>query len=248
MQVDRLARNGRNGDLPCSIMPIYRLDERLLFPNPLLAEEEGLLAVGGDLRPERLLLAYEYGIFPWFNAGEPPMWWCPDPRYVLFPDKLNVSASMRSLLRKRPFSVTMDTAFRDVIHGCAAQSLGRTEGGTWITSGMESAYIQLHDLGFAHSVEVWLDEDLVGGLYGVSLGNIFFGESMFTRISNASKFGFVHLVHQLQEWGFDLIDCQQGTRHLIGLGAEPIPRKTFLAILEGQEPGSTRRGKWIMHG
>lgn len=227
-------------------MPIYRLDERLLFPNPRLAEEEGLLAVGGDLRPERLLLAYEYGIFPWFNAGEPPMWWCPDPRYVLFPDRLKVSRSMRNLLNKQTFSVTMDTAFTEVIQGCASLSLGRTEGGTWITSEMEDAYIQLHDLGFAHSVEVWLNQELVGGLYGVSLGKIFFGESMFTRKSNASKFGFIYLVHHLKHWGFDLIDCQQGTRHLISLGAEAIPRKTFLNILSDQDHGFTKRGKWVL--
>lgn len=229
-------------------MPIYRLDERLLFPNPRLAEEEGLLAVGGDLRPERLLLAYENGIFPWFNAGEPPMWWCPDPRYVLFPDRLKVSKSMRCLLNKQIFSVTMDEAFSKVIRGCASLSLGRTEGGTWITSEMEDAYIQLHDLGFAHSIEVWQDNELAGGLYGVSLGKVFFGESMFTRQSNASKYGFIHLVETLKKWDFDLIDCQQGTRHLISLGAEPISRVAFLNILADQDQGWTKRGKWSRNG
>lgn len=225
-------------------MPIYRLDERLLFPDPRLAVEEGLLAVGGDLQPERLLLAYEHGIFPWFNPGEPPMWWSPDPRYVLFPERLNVSRSMRTLFNRAAFSVTLDQAFPEVIRACANPSLGRTESGTWITSEMEDAYIHLHKLGFAHSVEVWLGHDLVGGLYGISLGQVFFGESMFTHQSNASKYGFIYLVKQLREWNFQLIDCQQGTRHLISLGAEPIPRDQFLEILSDQDFNQTRRGKW----
>src|SRR5690606_4150238 len=146
------------------------------------------------------------------------------------------------------FSVTMDEAFSKVIQGCASLSLGRREGGTWITSEMENAYIQLHDLGFAHSIEVWQDNELVGGLYGVSLGKVFFGESMFTRLSNASKYGFIHLVEKLKKWDFDLIDCQQGTRHLISLGAEAIPREEFLNILAKQDQGWTKRGNWNLPG
>lgn len=225
-------------------MPVYSLDERLLFPDPRLAEPEGLLAIGGDLRPERLLLAYQHGIFPWFNPGEPPMWWSPDPRYVLFPDRLKVSHSMRSLLRRKAFHVSMDKAFDQVIQACASTSLGRQEPGTWITADMIDAYILLHQLGFAHSVEVWDDQHLVGGLYGVSLGRIFFGESMFTRRSNASKYGFIQAVQFMASWGIHLIDCQQGTRHLISLGAEPIPRADFLDRLAAEDLRHTRRGAW----
>ncbi len=225
-------------------MPVYRLDDRLLFPDPRLASEEGLLAVGGDLRPERLLLAYEHGIFPWFNTGEPPMWWSPDPRYVLYPEHLNVSKSMRTLLKRHSFQVTLDRDFARVIRACARPSLGRSESGTWITAEMEAAYIELHRIGYAHSVEVWHEEELVGGLYGLSLGRLFFGESMFTHRSNASKFGFIRLVQQLAEWNFQLIDCQQGTSHLISLGAEPILRETFLYHLQEQDYSTTRRGAW----
>lgn len=225
-------------------MPVYSLDERLLFPDPHLAEPEGLLAIGGDLRPERLLLAYQHGIFPWFNPGEPPMWWCPDPRYVLFPDRLKVSHSMRVLLRKETFSVSMDKAFDQVIRACATPSLGRQEPGTWITPDMIHAYTRLHQLGFAHSVEVWKEGTLVGGLYGVSLGRIFFGESMFTRQSNASKYGFIRAVETMASQGFHLIDCQQGTRHLISLGAEPISRADFLDRLTAEDFSQTRRGVW----
>ncbi|MCF8238019.1 MAG: leucyl/phenylalanyl-tRNA--protein transferase [Saprospiraceae bacterium] len=226
-------------------MPVYRLDDRLLFPNPRLAGEEGLLAVGGDLRPERLLLAYENGIFPWFNAGEPPLWWSPDPRYVLFPDQLNVSKSMRTLLRQKAFRVTCDLNFPAVIRACAQPSLGRNESGTWITTEMEEAYIELHRIGYAHSVEVWHEKLLVGGLYGISMGQVFFGESMFTRQPNASKYGFIHLVNQLAAWRFQLIDCQQGTRHLISLGAVPMPREKFLQVLHDQDHTLTKRGLWV---
>ncbi len=243
--VDRTEENTeKSRSFPC--MPVYRLDDRLLFPDPRLAADEGLLAVGGDLRPERLLLAYENGIFPWFNAGEPPMWWSPDPRYVLFPERLKVSKSMRTLLNRQTFRVTFDQDFNAVIRACARPSLGRHESGTWITAEMELAYIELHQIGYAHSVEVWQGDALVGGLYGVSMGQVFFGESMFTHQSNASKFGFIQLVQQLAKWEFQLIDCQQGTRHLISLGAEPIPREEFLQILGNQDHSQTKKGPWVL--
>ena len=225
-------------------MPVYLLDDRLVFPDPALSDKEGLVAVGGDLSMERLLLAYQMGMFPWFNPGEPILWWCPDPRYVLLPDQLKISKSMRSLLRKNPFRVTFDTAFEAVIKACAGRSIGRTEGGTWITRDMILAYAALHRNGFAHSVEVWQEDKLVAGLYGISLGRVFFGESMFTRVPNASKYGFIHLVQVLKAQHFELIDCQQGTPHLISLGAEPMPRDAFLRVLKAQQPASTLRGSW----
>lgn len=220
------------------------LNERLVFPDPRRASRHGLMARGGDLSPQRLLLAYAKGIFPWFAEWQPIQWYCPDPRYVLWPDKLYVSASMRSLLRREPFRVTLDQAFGQVIRACAGPSAGRSEDSTWITDSMIEAYEELHRLGYAHSVEVWDGETLVGGLYGVSLGRVFFGESMFTRVSNASKYGFIRLVRMLQREGFELIDCQQGTQHLISLGAEPMPRNDFLDLLARQDPATTRCGSW----
>ncbi|MCD4689677.1 MAG: leucyl/phenylalanyl-tRNA--protein transferase [Desulfuromonadaceae bacterium] len=212
-------------------MTIYRLTEQLAFPNPELAEPEGLLAVGGDLSPHRLLLAYSLGVFPWFNDGEPPLWCCPDPRCVLFPAELKVSRSLSKLLRRNTFHVTSNRSFAQVIDNCAA--LREANGGTWITDEMRAAYCRLHELGYAHSVEVWLDGALVGGLYGVCLGRCFFGESMFFRVANASKVAFVTLVRRLREQGYALVDCQLPSDHLTSFGARSLPRREFLQRLVG---------------
>jgi leucyl/phenylalanyl-tRNA--protein transferase len=204
----------------------------LRFPPVELASPEGLLAVGGDLRAERLLEAYRHGIFPWYNPGQPILWWSPDPRAVLFPPKLRVSRSLRKTLRQGKFEITLDTAFRDVIENCAQPRTKNPGGGTWITPEMIEAYCVMHERGYAHSVESWRDGELVGGLYGVALGNAFFGESMFSRQADASKVAFVHLVRQLAARGYALIDCQMSTQHLFSLGAEEIRRRDFMAHLE----------------
>jgi len=228
-------------------MPVYQLDNSLWFPDPNYAWNDGILAIGGDLSVNRLILAYRMGIFPWFNEGdnegEPILWWSPNPRYVVFPDKLKVSSSMRKVLRDGIFEVTYDTEFEAIITACREI---RRDGqfGTWITQSMVEAYCDLHEAGYAHSVEVWQEGELVGGLYGVSLGKFFFGESMFTKVSNASKTGFIQLVRQLEARGFELIDCQQGTPHLISLGAESISRKDFIQRLTTIEASNTLRGSW----
>lgn len=203
----------------------------LAFPDTSNALEDpnGLLAVGGDLSVERLLEAYRRGIFPWYSSAEPILWWCPDPRLVLYPGEVHLSHSLRKLSRKKPFSIAVDTAFEKVLRGCAAPRKG--EPGTWITPAMHQAYVQLHRLGIAHSVEAWHKGELVGGLYGVSLGRIFFGESMFSIMSGASKIAFAALCLQLQEWQFAAIDCQVRTEHLISLGAKEINRKHFENLL-----------------
>jgi leucyl/phenylalanyl-tRNA--protein transferase len=201
------------------------------FPNVSLAlrEPDGLLAVGGDLSLERLFAAYQRGIFPWYSGDQPILWWSPDPRSVLFADKLHISRSLRKTLRKQPFTITFDTVFADVIAAC---SQPRADGlGTWITDEMQQAYIRLHQAGYAHSVESWSNGKLVGGLYGVAIGKVFFGESMFSRISEASKVAFVSLVRQLQRWQFALIDCQIETPYLNQFGAELIPRFQFVQLL-----------------
>lgn len=193
-------------------------------------EPNGLLAAGGDLAPARLINAYRSGIFPWYNEGQPILWWSPDPRAVLFPSRLKVSRSLRKTLKKGGFKVTLDTAFRQVVQACAAP---RTEGGgTWITDEMLEAYCRLHELGIAHSVEAWRGDELVGGLYGVAIGRVFFGESMFSRVTDASKVAFVHLVRQLERWGYAVIDCQVGSGHLQSLGAEDISRADFNTLLQ----------------
>jgi len=226
-------------------MPVFWLsDDQLVFPDPALANEDGVLAVGGDLSPERLLLAYQMGIFPWYNEQDPILWWSPDPRFVLFPDELRVSKSMRPYFNQRKFVVTFDTDFRSVITQCQAQRRKGQLGGTWITEEMLEAYCRLHALGFAHSVEVWQGSSLVGGLYGIALGEIFYGESMFAEVSNASKFGFITLVRVLAQSGFKLIDCQQETRHLESLGARNISRESFLGFLEKNQDAPTMRGSW----
>ena len=211
-------------------MPVFALSDRLSFPPPHLAIKEGLLAVGGDLSVERLLLAYRSGIFPWYSEGEPILWWSPDPRLVLYPDELRISRSLRKVIKRKIFHITFDQDFEAVITGCAEARRSYGEG-TWITEEMKSAYINLHRQGYAHSVEVWQDEKLVGGLYGVAVGRAFFGESMFSRVSNASKVAFVSLVEALQKKCFTIIDCQVRTDHLIRFGAREISRKLFLEQL-----------------
>ncbi len=228
-------------------MPVFWLPEdEVIFPDPELADPNGVLAVGGDLSPERLLTAYQMGIFPWFNPNEPMLWWSPDPRFVLFPEKLKVSRSMRPYFNQEKFQVSLDQNFRKVITECQKSRRAGQGGGTWITPEMLEAYCLLHDLGYAHSVEVWDGEELVGGLYGISLGKVFFGESMFAKVSNASKFGFISLVRWLRERDYWMIDCQQETRHLASLGAERIDRTDFLQWLEKNEEERTMVGKWKM--
>lgn len=216
----------------------------LWFPDVEESTEEGIVAVGGDLSVERLILAYSKGIFPWYSSDRSPiLWWSPDPRFVLFPENLIVSKSMRPYFNQNKFKVTWDQNFEDVIKNC--QKIDREDQpGTWITSKMLAAYIQLHKKGYAHSVEVWLENELVGGLYGISLGKVFFGESMFAKVSNASKFGFISLVNQLNQKGFLLIDCQQETKHLESLGANAIKRKDFIDILNHNNIEETYIGSW----
>ena len=224
-------------------MPVYLLSDDLVFPSPKLAPKEGLLAVGGDLRQERLLLAYRMGIFPWYSRYEPILWWSPDPRLVLYPGEIRVSKSLQKTIKKGLFRITMDQAFEAVINACA-QSRTSADEGTWIVEEMIDAYCKLHESGFAHSVEAWRDDRLAGGLYGVSLGKCFFGESMFTHISNASKVAFVALVKHLQALNFDLIDCQVTTPHLLTFGAREIPRTRYLNELEKSLKPSTLKGQW----
>lgn len=224
-------------------MPVYQLTEELAFPDPSLAEDEGLLAVGGDLSPERLVLAYQHGIFPWYSEGRPILWWCPRPRLLLLPDELRVNRSLRKVMRRAPFRITMDTAFAEVLDACA-QTPRPDQGGTWITDDMRAAYIELHRLGIAHSVEAWDGDTLVGGLYGLALGTAFFGESMFARASDASKIAFATLVTQLQAWSFRLIDCQVVTEHLVRFGAREFALDDFLGRLEVATHERHRRGPW----
>jgi len=227
-------------------MPIFRLTRKLLFP-PVEWADDGLLAVGGDLRLERLILAYRQGIFPWYSEGEPILWWSPDPRMVLFPGELHVSRRLQRTLHMGRFQVTMDTAFPEVIRACA-EIPRRKEDGTWITHAMQSAYIRLHEEGYAHSVECWHEGVLTGGLYGVSLGACFFGESMFSRVPDASKIALTHLCRACLAWHIKLIDCQVANPHLLRLGAREIPRIAFLRLLREGLLSPTRRGRWILTG
>lgn len=213
------------------------------FPPGEQASEEGVLAYGGDLSPERLISAYLQGIFPWFSEGEPIYWWCPDPRFILLPDEVKISKSMRQLFNQKKFKVTFDHSFSHVIQRCASIDRKEQED-TWITNDMIDAYQRLHQLGFAHSVEVWLDDKIVGGLYGISIGKMFFGESMFSDISNSSKYGFITLVNFLKDQGFDLIDCQVHTPHLESLGAKMMNRKTFLTLIEENIYKPGKYGPW----
>lgn len=218
--------------------------DSLDFPplNKALREPNGLLAAGGDLRPERLIQAYRHGCFPWFQDGQPILWWSPDPRTVLLPDELHVSRSLAKVLRQGRYQVSFDQAFAEVIRTCAAPRSYAAE--TWITSPMQDAYLELHRRGIAHSVEVWRDGELVGGLYGLAMGQLFFGESMFSRADNASKVGFATLVERLKAWGFVLIDCQMPTEHLLSLGARTISRNEFARYLS-RHLDQPNRAEWV---
>ncbi|MBS1566363.1 MAG: leucyl/phenylalanyl-tRNA--protein transferase [Bacteroidetes bacterium] len=211
-------------------MPLFALNKDLLFPPVNLAEPDGLLAMGGDLSPERLLLAYRMGIFPWFE-GDTPLWWCPDPRFVIFPPELKVSKSMKQLFKKEAFHFTINKDFAGVISNCKTTAR-RGQDSTWITNEVRQAYIHMHSLGYAHSAEAWLDGELVGGCYGIRMGRVFFGESMFSKVSNASKYAFLKYAEALQQENVALIDCQVYTEHLESLGARMIPRQQFVQLLE----------------
>ena len=219
-------------------MPVFVLSDKLVFPPPQLARGDGLLAIGGDLSQERLLLAYRLGIFPWFSENEPIMWWSPNPRLVLYPDEIKISKSLRKIIKKGGFDITLDLAFSQVIDSCAQMRTQKNEG-TWIVEDMIQAYCRLHDSGFAHSVEAWYEGKLAGGLYGVALGRCFFGESMFTRVSNASKVAFCALVEYLKALSFHMIDCQVTTAHLMRFGAREMPRNLFLKQLAKTLEAST---------
>ena len=207
-----------------------------------LTEPNGLLAVGGDLTPERLLSAYSRGIFPWFNEGEPILWWSPDPRLVMLPGELHVSRSLRKTLARNPFDIRFNTAFKDVMLACAQPR--KKQAGTWISEQMVAAYHTLHTLGHAHSIEAWRNGELVGGLYGVAIGKVFFGESMFTRVPDASKVAFVHFIQHITAKKFELVDCQVATEHLISLGAREIPRSEFVTRLREWCLISNDSGSW----
>ena len=206
------------------------LGKEILFPKVETANKDGVIAIGGDLLPERLLLAYKSGIFPWYNEGEPIIWYSPNPRMVLYPEKLKISKSMRSILRKGNFKITFNQNFEEVIANCKTISR-KDQPGTWITDEMQKAYIKLHKTGIAKSVEVWQNNELVGGLYGMDLEIIFCGESMFSKVSNASKIAFIYLTQKCENENYKLIDCQVYNEHLASLGAEEIPRKEFIKIL-----------------
>lgn len=224
-------------------MPVYALDDRIVFPDPNFADESGLLAIGGDLSPERLLLAYSTGIFPWYSEDDPIMWWSPDPRMVLIPGRMKVSKSLKQSLNKKTFEVRFDTRFESVITSCS-KAPRSDQDGTWITDEMKQAYLELHKSGFAHSVETYYNNELVGGLYGISLGKAFFGESMFFRKRDASKIALFSLVQKLKEWEFHFIDAQIETEHLKSLGAKLVPRKEFLISLNLALNFPTIQGKW----
>lgn len=224
-------------------MPVEISRRSLEFPDPDEADESGLLAIGGDLSIERLKLAYSKGIFPWYEVGMPILWWTPDPRMVLFPDRMIISHSLKQSIKKQQFTITIDEAFEKVISNCS-KTPRKGEDGTWITREMKNAYIRLHEAGFAHSAEAWLDGKLVGGLYGVALGKAFFGESMFHHVTNASKVAFYYLVEKLKNWDFVIIDAQVYTNHLESLGGELIPRNQYLQILEGALKLEDTSGSW----
>lgn len=224
-------------------MNFFFLNEQLYFPPVEKADEHGILAIGGDLSIERLKLAYSSGIFPWFSENEPIVWWSPDPRFVLDPENLKVSKSMRPIFNQKKFRVSLDQDFRTVIEACGEMKrVGQS--GTWITQDMIEAYCDLHQEGLAHSVEVWQDDEIVGGLYGVSLGKCFFGESMFSKVNNASKTGFIALVQKLASIDFKLIDCQVYTKHLASLGAEYVAREHFITKLRTYIKEENLKGNW----
>ncbi len=224
-------------------MPVFVLNDKLIFPSPEQAEKDGLLAIGGDLSPERLLLAYSKGIFPWYSEGQPILWWSPDPRMVLFPDAFKKHKNLRRTITSNKFEVRLDHRFEEVIDRCS-QVERKDQLDTWITNDMKDAYIGLHRSGFCHSVETYVGGDLVGGLYGLSLGGAFFGESMFHLVTDASKVALWHLVELANRWNFDMIDVQQNTSHLRSLGAQTIDRKKFLLLLNESLKKETKIGNW----
>ena len=232
-------------------MPVFMLSNHIdadtpdyiKFPSPHLARYDGLLCVGGDLTPQRLIKAYQNGIFPWFSEGDPILWWSPDPRLVLYPNKINISKSLSKKIKKSYFAITMDIAFEDVILACS-RFRGENRKSTWLVDEMVEAYIELHNLGYAHSVDVWRDGKLVGGLYGVALGQVFFGESMFSYVSDASKVALVALCSYLRHHEFHLIDCQITSAHLISMGAEEISRRGFLRQIKASSKHYDVKGKW----
>ncbi|WP_020589830.1 leucyl/phenylalanyl-tRNA--protein transferase [Desulfobacter curvatus] len=211
-------------------MPLFRLSEKIEFPPAWLARPDGLLCIGGDLCPKRLILAYRSGVFPWFSNSEPILWWSPDPRLILFPSRIRVSKSLKKTIRKNCFSIRINTAFEQTIVACSQPRQDKPEG-TWLVDEMIDAYITLHKMGIAHSVEAWQEDRLVGGLYGICLGKTFFGESMFSLVSNASKVALVALAQELHSQGFGMIDCQVTSGHLLRMGAQEITRDLFLDIL-----------------
>lgn len=221
----------------------FQLSNELVFPDPKLSEEDGLLAIGGDLSVERLLLAYTYGIFPWFNPGEPILWWSPKERPLFFPGAFKLSKSLKSSIRNKGYVVKFDTCFTEVLDACASSS--RKEGNaTWLSDEMKSAYRMLHKLGYAHSIETFHNDELVGGLYGVSLGKAFFGESMFTRKADASKIALFSLLENMKEWGFNFVDGQIPTDHMSSIGAQTIPQEKFIEMLDQALSFSDKTGKW----
>jgi leucyl/phenylalanyl-tRNA--protein transferase len=224
-------------------MPVFRIPKELIFPDPELGDEDGLLGIGGDLSPERLLLAYRNGIFPWHDQDGEPLWWSPDPRCVLYPGKLRISQSLRRRLKQGGFTTTCDRAFSEVIRNCASVRR-KGQRGTWITEAFIEAYTQLHHLGYAHSVEVLIDGTLAGGLYGIAIGRLFCGESMFSLRPDASKIALVHLMERLQEWGFSIVDCQMTNPYLLSMGAEEIGRASFLQHVRRLVREQGRQGTW----
>jgi len=223
-------------------MPVFTLTDEIIFPPVELAERNGVLAVGGDLSIPRLIDAYSHGIFPWYSDDEPIVWWSPDPRFVLFPQEITVSKSMRQVMNRKIFTIKYDTCFREVMTECG--NARRNGPGTWITDEMLEAYVELHNEGLAHSVEAWKEGRLAGGLYGVSLGGCFYGESMFAHESNASKACLVDLARRLQDLNFLVIDCQVYTNHLASMGARHIPRKEFIGIIKNALGNDTLKGNW----
>jgi leucyl/phenylalanyl-tRNA--protein transferase len=224
-------------------MPVFRLNNELVFPSPELAREDGILAIDGDLSPDRILLAYSNAIFPWYSKGEPIVWWSPDPRFVLFPQKIKISYSLKKEIKRNKFEITYDKDFRAVITNCQ-QSPRKNQNGTWITNEMLEAYCKLNQYGYAHSIEAWFEGTLAGGFYGVSLGRCFMGESMFTKIPNASKVAFATLVSDLIKNNFYIIDSQVYTEHMNNFGAENIPRSEYLKILSESLEYETIVGNW----
>ena len=225
-------------------MPIYLLGPEHVFPDPSRAHGSGLLAVGGDLAPERLLLGYRRGIFPWYSEGDPVLWYTPDPRFILLPADFRVPRTLRQSMRKRPYELRVDTDFAGVIDACGSAPR-RGQDGTWITTDMRHAYTELHRCGWAHSFESWRDGELVGGLYGVSIGDVFFGESMFARAPDASKMAFVAAMRQMGRWGITLLDSQVHTEHVARFGAAAVPRKRYLELLAPRVVQATRMGPWV---